>query len=148
VKRKEKQSSCHVFRNNLKDSSPRHAPPSHPPPPSLLPEQMSWPLLFAGAIPLAIAAFIIRTWWERRFILKNVPSPVSAVYVLLRPVNLTTTSQANSSLVWGHEKTEFEDNQGWQGRAWFKECGKCFKIKAAWGHPDIVRQNHVPSFSY
>jgi hypothetical protein len=51
-----------------------------------------------------------------------------------------TTSQANASLVWGHEKSEFEDNQGWQWRAWFKECGKCFKIKAAWGHPDIVRQ--------
>ena len=51
---------------------------------------------------------------------------------------LTTTLQANASLVWGHEKTEFEDNQGWQWRAWFEECGKCFKIKAAWGHPDIV----------
>ncbi|KIM28766.1 hypothetical protein M408DRAFT_329219 [Serendipita vermifera MAFF 305830] len=81
---------------------------------------MSWPLLIAGAIPLAIAVFVVSTWWERRFNLKNVPSP------------------ANASLIWGHEKTEFEDNQGWQWRAWFKECGKAFKIKAAWGHPDIL----------
>ena len=47
-------------------------------------------------------------------------------------------SQAGASLVWGHEKTEFEDDQGWQWRAWFNECGKAFKMKGAWGHPDIV----------
>lgn len=47
-------------------------------------------------------------------------------------------TQADPSLVWGHEKTEWLDNQGWQWRSWFKECGKAFKIKAAWGHPDIV----------
>jgi hypothetical protein len=109
---------------------------------------MSWPLLFAGAIPLAIAAFIIRTWWERRFILKNVPSPVSVSLARALVTNLTDTLQVNPSLVWGHEKTEFEDNQGWQWRAWFKECGKCFKIKAAWGHPDIVRQNHISIILY
>ena len=48
--------------------------------------------------------------------------------------------QAGSSLVWGHEKSEFEDDQGSQFRAWFKECGAAFKIKAAWGHPEIVRK--------
>src|SRR5258706_13619597 len=48
-------------------------------------------------------------------------------------------SQAGASLVWGHEKFEFEDDQGFQWRTWFNECGRAFKIKAAWGHPDIVR---------
>lgn len=48
---------------------------------------MSWPLLIAGAIPLAIAAFIIRTWWERRFVLKNVPSPVRTIRVIQRKHN-------------------------------------------------------------
>jgi len=48
--------------------------------------------------------------------------------------------QAGSSLVWGHEKSEFEDDQASQSRAWIKECGGAFKIKAAWGHPDIVRK--------
>ena len=33
----------------------------------------------------------------------------------------TFLTQASASLVWGHEKTEFEDDQGWQ-----------------WRHPDIV----------
>ncbi|CAG7846127.1 SubName: Full=Related to cytochrome P450 {ECO:0000313/EMBL:CCA66807.1} [Serendipita indica DSM 11827] len=81
---------------------------------------MSLPLLIAAAIPVAIIALVIKTWWDRRFLLKNVAAP------------------ANASLIWGHEKTEFEDNQGWQWRAWFKECGKAFKIKGAWGHPDIL----------
>jgi len=48
--------------------------------------------------------------------------------------------QAGASLVWGHEKLAFEDDQGRQWRAWFNECGRAFKIKAAWGHPDIVRK--------
>ncbi|PVF95589.1 cytochrome P450 [Serendipita vermifera] len=81
---------------------------------------MSLPLLIAAAIPVAILALVIRTWWNRRFLLKNVPSP------------------AGASLIWGHEKTEFEDNSGWQWRAWFQEVGKCFKMKGAWGHPDIL----------
>jgi hypothetical protein len=51
----------------------------------------------------------------------------------------STDWQAGASLVWGHEKSEFEDDQGSQLRAWYNECGRAFKIKAAWGHPDIVR---------
>src|SRR5882757_8839750 len=47
-------------------------------------------------------------------------------------------SQAGASLVWGHEKLQFEDHHGFQWRGWFNECGRAFKIKAAWGHPDIV----------
>ncbi|KAG8861654.1 hypothetical protein FRC20_011448 [Serendipita sp. 405] len=81
---------------------------------------MSLPLLIAAAIPLCIVGLVIKTWWDRRFLLRNVPAP------------------ANPSLIWGHEKTEWEDNSGWQWRAWFKECGKAFKLKAAWGHPDIL----------
>ena len=54
--------------------------------------------------------------------------------------------QAGASLVWGHERFEFEDDQGSQWRAWFKECGRAFKIKAAWGHPDIVRKGPAPVF--
>ena len=53
--------------------------------------------------------------------------------------------QAGASLVWGHEKFEFEDDQGYQWRAWFNECGRAFKIKAAWGHPEIVRKGGHPS---
>ena len=56
-------------------------------------------------------------------------------------------SQAGASLVWGHEKFEFDNDQGFQWRAWFNECGRAFKIKAAWGHPDIVRgaRTRLPS---
>jgi len=53
--------------------------------------------------------------------------------------------QAGPSLVWGHEKYEFEDDQGSQFRAWFKECGAAFKIKAAWGYPEIVRRKIGPA---
>jgi hypothetical protein len=49
-------------------------------------------------------------------------------------------SQAGASLVWGHENFAFEDDQGCQWRAWFNKCGRAFKIKAAWGHPEIVRK--------
>ena len=51
---------------------------------------------------------------------------------------VTFLMQAGASLVWGHKKTEFEDDQGRQWHAWFEECGKPLKMKAAWGHLDIV----------
>jgi hypothetical protein len=43
---------------------------------------MSIPLLIAAAIPLAIIAIVVRTWWERRFVLKNVAAPVSPEFSL------------------------------------------------------------------
>jgi hypothetical protein len=56
------------------------------------------------------------------------------------PISPDPPSQAGASLVWGHKKIAFEDEQGYQWRAWFNECGRAFKIKAAWGHPEIVRK--------
>ncbi|KZV95223.1 cytochrome P450, partial [Exidia glandulosa HHB12029] len=75
----------------------------------------------------ALAAMVIR---RRRSSLKNLRSP------------------ANPSLFWGHEKLEFEDDQGWQWRQWFTACGKAFKIKAAWGHPDILVMGDTVGLSH
>jgi len=55
------------------------------------------------------------------------------------PISPDPPLQAGASLVWGHEKIAFEDDQGRQWRTWFNECGRAFKIKAAWGHSEIVR---------
>ena len=64
-----------------------------------------------------------------------------AYMALLSRFQTPIWSQAGASLVWGHEKFEFEDDHGYQWRAWFNECGRAFKIKAAWGHPEIVRKH-------
>ncbi|EJD46366.1 cytochrome P450 [Auricularia subglabra TFB-10046 SS5] len=69
---------------------------------------------------LALGALVLWRYLRRRATLRNVPRPRRA------------------SLLWGHEKLEFEDDRASQWRAWFAECGKAFKIKAAWGHPDIL----------
>ena len=79
---------------------------------------------------------------------KPAHSRVSFIYLALAlsSSDPIPASQAGASLVWGHEKFEFEDYHGFQWRAWFNECGRAFKIKAAWGHPDIVRgPSHPPS---
>ena len=68
----------------------------------------------------AVLAAALYRWWERHRALPSLPVP------------------SNPSLLWGHQKQEFEDNGGLQWRAWYKECGKAFKIRAAWGQPDIV----------
>ncbi|PVF92585.1 cytochrome P450 [Serendipita vermifera] len=74
----------------------------------------------SATVSVAIVAVVLHAWWERRNALPNLPVP------------------SNPSFIWGHQKAEFEDNGGQQWRAWFKECGKAFRIKAAWGHRDIL----------
>ena len=106
-------------------------------------------LPFIAAITFIL--FLINVWWDRRSKLRNLPTPVCFfAYMALGLSFFETRSaprlQAGASLVWGHEKFEFEDVQGYRWRAWFNECGRAFKIKAAWGHPDIVRKGpHPPS---
>ncbi len=116
---------------------------------------MSLPLYVAAVLPITtLILILINLWWDRRWKLRNLPTPVCflpflplqatasslspTTSILTSILTLFLPSQAGPSLVWGHEKTEFEDDQGWQWRAWFNECGRAFKIKAAWGHPDIV----------
>ena len=65
---------------------------------------------------------------------------MSCSYHVVRLTRSDPPSQAGASLVWGHEKLAFEDDEGRQWRAWFNECGRAFKIKAAWGYSDIVRK--------
>ena len=103
---------------------------------------MSLPLYTAAAVPIAIILVLISIWWDRRWRLRNVPYPVcpgGPCFIFRDSPWVLAPLQAGASLVWGHEKTEFEDDQGWQWRAWFNECGRAFKMKGAWGHPDIVR---------
>jgi hypothetical protein len=101
---------------------------------------MSLPV--AVALPIAFILFLIKVWWDRHWKLRNLPTPVCSVFVVhvARLTRCGPFSQAGASLVWGHEKSAFEDNQGCQWRVWFNECGRVFKIKAAWGHPEIVRK--------
>jgi len=101
---------------------------------------MSLPV--TAALSITFILFLINIWWDRHWKLRNLPTPVCfVVHVarLTRSHPILDPSQAGASLVWGHEKIAFEDDQGRQWRAWFNECGRAFKIKAAWGHPDIVR---------
>ena len=100
---------------------------------------MSQPLIVAAAVPITFILLLINVWWDRHWRLRNLPTPVCcSIYTLVFEHRSDPRSQAGASLVWGHEKFEFEDDQGSQWRAWFKECGRAFKIKAAWGHPEIV----------
>src|SRR5258706_11991459 len=103
---------------------------------------MSLLLYIAAAVPI-IFILLINAWWDRHWKLRNLPTPVCLLFIwpllsFSKPRS-DPRSQGGSSLVWGHEKFEFEDDQGVQWRAWFNECGRAFKIKAAWGHPEIVR---------
>ena len=98
---------------------------------------MSLPVV--AALPIAFILFLINAWWDRQRELRSLITPVCPVHVV-RLTRSDPPSQAGASLVWGHEKLAFEDDQGRQWRAWFNECGRAFKIKAAWGHPEIVRK--------
>ena len=110
-----------------------HAPTHHLfPPPTMS-------LLVATVLPITFILFLIKVWWDRHWRLQNLPTPVCFFVhggILIRS---DPPLQARTSLAWGHEKFAFEDDQGCQWRAWFNECGRAFKIKAAWGHPEIVR---------
>jgi hypothetical protein len=107
---------------------------------------MSPPLETVIALPLiTFILVLIKVWWDRRWKLRDLPTPVCLFVVCFGCLFTlcSSLSQAGASLVWGHEKVEFEDDQGSQSRAWFNECGRAFKIKAAWGHPDIVSREHT-----
>ena len=108
---------------------------------------MSLPLNIAAALPITFILFLIHVWWDRHWKLQNLPTPVCflLIWPLFSRFRTRPRSQAGASLIWGHEKFEFEDDQGHQWRVWFNECGRAFKIKAAWGHPDIVRKGPHPS---
>jgi len=104
---------------------------------------MSLPVV--AALPIAFLFFLINVWWDRHWKLRNLPTPVCFVVHVARlarsrPISPDTPLQAGASLIWGHEKIAFEDDQGGQWHTWFNECGRAFKIKAAWGNPDIVRK--------
>jgi len=99
---------------------------------------MSLPV--AAALPITFILVFINLWWGRHWKLRNLPAPVCFVVHVARLTRSDPPSQAGASLIWGHEKIAFEDDQGRQWRAWFNECGRAFKIKAAWGHPEIVRK--------
>jgi hypothetical protein len=59
---------------------------------------MSLPLLIAAAIPVAILALVIRTWWNRRFLLKNVPSPVSVARICIWRMRAVALTQPTHNL--------------------------------------------------
>ncbi|KIY46089.1 cytochrome P450 [Fistulina hepatica ATCC 64428] len=66
---------------------------------------------------------------------------VALVLRLLRKYNSSLPSlpvPSGASWVWGHEKIEFEDDQGSQWKVWFKQYGKVFRLKSAWRAPDIL----------
>jgi len=110
---------------------------------------MSLPHYIVAALPITFVLFLTTAWWDRHWKLRNLPTPVC---LLVHVAHFRSESflQAASSLVWGHEKYEFEDDQGSQLLTWFKECGAAFKIKAAWGYPEIVRKSGgsgLPPFS-
>ena len=113
----------------------------------LVPPTMSLPLCIAVVVSITFV-LLINAWWDRHWKLRNLPTPVCFSFSFLWPLlsfsnvfkpRSKPRLQAGASLVWGHEKFEFEDDQAFQWRAWFNECGRAFKIKAAWGHPEIVR---------
>jgi hypothetical protein len=110
---------------------------------------MSLPV--AAALPITFILFLIKIRWDRHWKLRNLPTPVCSVFVV-HVARLTRSGplsqQAGASLVWGHEKSAFEDDQGCQWNTWFNECGRAFKVKAAWGHPEIVRPEARAPFQY
>src|SRR5258706_10357488 len=118
----------------------------------LVPLTMSLPLYVAAVVPITF--IVINAWWDRHWKLRNLPTPVCFSFVFMalalsfrtfsNPRSINPRPQAGVSLVWGHDKFEFEDDQGYQWRRWFKECGRAFKIKAAWVHPEIVRKGPYP----
>src|SRR5258706_5726335 len=111
----------------------------------LVPRTMLPPLYIAATVPIAFILLLLNVWWNRHWKLRNLPTPVCFLFIRpLLPRLSDPHSQAGASLVWGPEKHAFEDCLGFQWRAWFNECGRAFKIKAAWGHPEIVRKR-LPS---
>jgi hypothetical protein len=99
---------------------------------------MSLPVV--AALPATFILLLLKIWWDRHWTLRNLPTPVCFVVPVTRLTRSDPLLQAGASLVWGHEKSAFEDDQGRQWNSWFKECGRAFKVKAAWGHPEIVRK--------
>jgi len=83
---------------------------------------MSVRVVSATVTVSAVVIAALYRWWERH-------------YLALPDLRIPSSP----SFIWGHQKLEFEDNGGLQWRAWYRECGKAFKIRAAWGQPDIVR---------
>lgn len=80
----------------------------------------------------------------------------SAVVCLLAILNRTIRTQSirvlpvppGASWIWGHEKTVFINEPGRAFRGWMETLGKTFRIKAAFGAPDVLVLSDVEGISY
>ncbi|KAK7060429.1 hypothetical protein VNI00_001194 [Paramarasmius palmivorus] len=58
------------------------------------------------------------------------------------------TAKPGASWIWGHEKSVFINEPGRAFRQWTELLGKTFRIKAAFGAPDILVLSDVEGISY